>query len=1192
MSEPGDSYSASGDGEYDDKPALRMGAFFATRPRGLYGPGVAAKRRAENARVRELEAELVTDDAVISGQPYWTPLGPSVNAHGQAAGQPPVSGKVSAIKVAPGGQRAYIGSANGGVWLTEDRGVTWRPIEEDRTTPPALRVGREQDSMAVGGIAVAFGATRAADVVYVGTGELVRMRPPGSSEDEFGSAQHYFGIGVLRYTWSGDVAVGTAEAAGPFGSPGSLAGQSFGTMFVDPANREVVWAATRIGFHARTGTGAWAHHQLAPAPAMDIACDVALAGTGTDRRVYVAYAGSGVVGIFDPTQSPPRFVGQISGIPTAPGNLPAYRLGITAVARGVGDHLVYALGESGRVYRAQASSETGFTEIAGSPLTGSQQLWFTMDIAVERGTTDVLWLAGSAAFDSLTLTRGTVDSTAGSLKLTNQTQIGTGIHADGHAIEFADDGTAWVGTDGGVWTAPAPYTLGTFVARNTGLAITQQTYMGADPNTDAIIYCGAQDNGLNRFRGSASWEHVGNGDGGGAAVNGLDPLKVFSGVCCPSGFQASIDGTNFAGKAVPFAPGSWNFYTPIATVMSPPAASHHREDHPLLAIAADKLYVSDDWAGTWEAVSVALRVAIGTGGPTAVAAAVAAIPGDRVVKVFGASPLDIAGAQRLQGTDTWKTIAGLTTTGLPANFHISALAVADAASNSLYVTLAGAASQRVWFFDGTTWHDSGLSAGGTPLNVPAHAVVCNGPSDVYVGTDVGVFKGKRTGTSWQWTPLNAGLPECAVTDLAIHAKTRLLRAATHGRGVWEMPLNPQLTQPDSELYFRANGVDTGRILNGSRLPGINGSFDPTVPGRVSHHWYSPDLKVIPKESLANPPAAADFLDHHLLVDRMDPTTSLELISSRTNHFFVQVHNRGWKSAGSLHVAVLVAACGAGVPPLGRPDYASLLAAGDLSFGGSQWFPVGPVRTPVGRVDARNPLVVSWLNVDFPSLGLPNTETHFCAVAFVTSPDDPRGLSSTSVDNLAISDPHVGQRNLQLLPLPPPGPVAAPEMIVVDAWNPSQDPVVVEIGFEAHEHVGDLSVVVSPVTVDTGVEVAGFAQVQLTEFDDPMAGHWQRWIGEAREHLAADDLPERPLLRAQVDQLAELDFSRVFMGRVTPERSPGFRGVRLPPGKRAVMAVAVHPADVRPGAILNVVQRQDGQVVRGTTIQLRQRPAAS
>jgi hypothetical protein len=224
--------------------------------------------------------------------------------------------------------------------------------------------------------------------------------------------------------------------------------------------------------------------------------------------------------------------------------------------------------------------------------------------------------------------------------------------------------------------------------------------------------------------------------------------------------------------------------------------------------------------------------------------------------------------------------------------------------------------------------------------------------------------------------------------------------------------------------------------------------------------------------------------------------------------------------------------------------------------------------------------------------LPNTETHFCAVAFVTSPDDPRGLSSTSVDNLAISDPHVGQRNLQLLPLPPPGPVAAPEMIVVDAWNPSQDPVVVEIGFEAHEHVGDLSVVVSPVTVDTGVEVAGFAQVQLTEFDDPMAGHWQRWIGEAREHLAADDLPEHPLLRAQVDQLAELDFSRVFMGRVTPERSPGFRGVRLPPGKRAVMAVAVHPADVRPGAILNVVQRQDGQVVRGTTIQLRQRPAAS
>src|SRR5262245_57599965 len=53
-----------------------------------------------------------------TGSVYWTPIGPSVVAFGQATNSPPVSGRVTAIVAGPGSSRVYLGSANGGVWYS------------------------------------------------------------------------------------------------------------------------------------------------------------------------------------------------------------------------------------------------------------------------------------------------------------------------------------------------------------------------------------------------------------------------------------------------------------------------------------------------------------------------------------------------------------------------------------------------------------------------------------------------------------------------------------------------------------------------------------------------------------------------------------------------------------------------------------------------------------------------------------------------------------------------------------------------------------------------------------------------------------------------------------------------------------------------------------------------------------------
>jgi hypothetical protein len=55
-----------------------------------------------------------------------------------------------------------------------------------------------------------------------------------------------------------------------------------------------------------------------------------------------------------------------------------------------------------------------------------------------------------------------------------------------------------------------------------------------------------------------------------------------------------------------------------------------------------------------------------------------------------------------------------------------------------------------------------------------------------LGADIGVWHSPDGGL--HGNPLQNGLPDAPVFDLQIHPMRRLLRAATHGRGVYEIPL--------------------------------------------------------------------------------------------------------------------------------------------------------------------------------------------------------------------------------------------------------------------------------------------------------------------------------------------------------------------------------------------------------------------
>ncbi len=120
-------------------------------------------------------------------------------------------------------------------------------------------------------------------------------------------------------------------------------------------------------------------------------------------------------------------------------------------------------------------------------------------------------------------------------------------------------------------------------------------------------------------------------------------------------------------------------------------------------------------------------------------------------------------------------------------------------ANTAYVTLSAFGVTNVWktttlssLADGGGFAPTWAAANGTGANVlpqvPVNALVVDPTNSnrLYAGTDIGVYTSGDGGTNW--LPFGTGLPRVAVFDLAITAAPRQVRIATHGRGLWQIPV--------------------------------------------------------------------------------------------------------------------------------------------------------------------------------------------------------------------------------------------------------------------------------------------------------------------------------------------------------------------------------------------------------------------
>jgi hypothetical protein len=1098
--------------------------------------------------------------AGVPGANNWVPIGPSVARKGQATGNPPISGRAGRLAIAPGGMRVYVASADGGVWRSDNGGESWRPTMDGFDLDPA---GAIATSNTCGAIAI---DPANPDRVYVGTGE-------GDVDVYFGSRllnslPSYRGVGPIVSNTGG--ASWTAE---PTDSPAtSLVGAAFFDMAIDPADPERVVAGTSIGLYRREPDGAGGHRWTRKRPNRHSSVVACLNGATT--TFYAAEWGVGVFVSSDGDTWAPVGTG-----------FPAGSSRISVAAQPTDETVLYALVASGSSFQGLYRLDGGagpWRVVSGLPSLGGQAV-YNIPLAVDPNNVDRVYMAGQVFGGDGSIFRCAVTSSGAGPSLTysmTSTFIGTGVHADVHDLVHVpgDSSTLWTGCDGGVWRTTDATGAATFEHRNTGLATFCCNQFSQDPAQPAIGMVGLQDNGTARYTGEEAWLHVAGGDGGTPAIDWSNSRNII----------VNINGSTYLSTNGAQSSGSFSFITgaggPVfgSTLATTPYNPGTPADSGYVAWGAGmtnygrELYISSTFGASW-------------------GAAVATF----TQRIFA---LDFASSSRLYvGTTggqvfqldrtgtTWSTpvridnAAGgaLPLAGLITDIEVDPF---DTTESSVYVTFGGVGDARhVWHYDGTQWTDRSGSGSMRLLDSAHNAIVVDpaNTSDVYVGADVGVWRSTDRGMTW--SPMQNGLPDAAVFDLQLHPTARLLRAATHGRGMFEWRLDPP-AQADVDLYVRDTALDVGRF------PTVEGFTDPeTWPAVPVLHYLSRNIKVdVPTPAgYQTPTSAIDFLQFNdVIVDGSAGVATIDPAAGTVvNRVYVEAHNRGIVPASSVQVTLLVTRPAIALAPL-PTGYETNIANG-TAISDANWQTVGIVT--LGNLRAGFPQVAAF---PLPSTMLPPpadlpAHAHHCSLAFLHSPQDPFSNTMTSPDGLTVTDRKVAQRNLNIVPFigipPPPG--AGDTWVAVDVFGVDKKERQTDLLIDIKGFLGKFSILLPEQYLRTA---EGFKEGNHKDADE-----WaDRHFGRVREFIENRRFNEKAC--EQMLQDMEVALGRpLVVAEGGRERQCFVRDLRLGFGERLPLFVRIQPEYFKEGTTqdIHIVQydAETREILGGNTWRLAATP---
>ena len=778
----------------------------------------------------ERTARTGTDGNDFTDSPQY--IDPTSGFSNSGAGDRWVSGRMTALATAPDGS-VFAGAADGGVWKSSDGGQHWTALTDT------------QDTLSIGALLVTGSGSHY--TVYAGTGEantsqdsyagvgVIASSDGGASWHRVGGPE-LNGALIFRLTQDGSTLfAATSHGLYRFDTATSTtwtavlqpAGPPSGTNFNIVVGNMISDVAVRPGTNGQQVVAVAGWRGGAPTNGLYLSND------GGAHFTYLA--------------NPQGWV-----TPKAEGRTTlAYSAAGDRVYAIVQSPYLLNVGTNGKtllegIYESKNGDPGGpWTKIAtssklassGSAQTISRigkgygpgiQAWYNQFLVVDPANKDHVYAGLEEVYE--TQNDGSSWNTVGPYWnfgfkcFSNDPFEGTcnhnQAHSDQHAAVIAG-GKLYVANDGGVYArALTNHNVGDWDNLNAHMDALQ--YYSAQGSGDSTVYGGLQDNGSNKVfptTGTVLDDHgqpidvssvqVFGGDGGYTLVDPANSQNVITEYTDLTALKSTDGGAN------------WHFIAPsdpdprfIAPITMDRTNSNHLvaggalvwNSEAGVAGTTANTGAATDWKSIFD-----VRNALGGNAASQVTALDAITVGDtQYVAAAWCGPCNPsfstgggfeAGLVMLNnGGGTWHATAQECTGssacpagGLP-NRYITGIKVDPADPSHAYLSLSG--YSRHWIigpddpgvghvYETTTGGSSWTDISGNLPDIPANDIVLYGQT-LIAASDIGVYTSTDNGATWQ--RLGTNLPHVVVSQILVDPNGTLV-AATHGRGIWTIPLS-------------------------------------------------------------------------------------------------------------------------------------------------------------------------------------------------------------------------------------------------------------------------------------------------------------------------------------------------------------------------------------------------------------------
>jgi len=741
----------------------------------------------------------------------------------RAVGPAVISGRIQSLAVNPKNRaHYYVGVASGGMWRTDNNGITWNPVFEN------------EGSYSIGTVVM---DPKDSNVIWVGTGENNSQRSVG------------YGDGVYR----------SDDGGKSWKNMGLKKSEHIARILIDPRDSNVIYVASQgplwgpggdRGLYKSTDGGKTWKHSLNISENTGVT-DVVMDPSNPDilyaasyqrrRHVFSFINGGPESAIHKSTDAGATWTKLKSGLPTV--DLGRIALAISPTDPNILYAHVEAAERRGGIFR---SRDRGATWEKRNDFDATAMYYST--IYVDPKNPDRLYVMNTFGMMS--------DDGGKTLRRIGQRNK----HVDEHALWVDPNDTNYLlsGTDGGLYES---YDGGANWHHKSNLNVGQFYDVTVD-NSEPFyyIYGGTQDN--NSLGGpsrtinaygivNSDWFITNGGDGFRSQVDPTDPNIIYA----ESQYGGLVRYNRKTGEALGIQPQEgkgepglrWNWDSPL--IISP-------HQHTRLYFAANKLFQSDDRGNTWRAISADLTRQIdrdklpmmGKIWPPEAVAKHASTSSFGNIVALAESPHK-AGVLYV-GTDdgliqvtedngaNWRKIEKFTS--VPDGTYVSRIAASHHHDRTVYATFDNHknADFKPYVLKstdaGNTW--TPITAN-LPENGPVLAIAEDfvNPRLLFVGTEFGLFFSVDGGA--KWTQLKGNMPTIPVRDIVIHKREADLVAATFGRGFYVLdditPLRnfkPESLQQEATLYpVRKAMMYIEATPNGSRGKGSLGESFFTAP---------------------------------------------------------------------------------------------------------------------------------------------------------------------------------------------------------------------------------------------------------------------------------------------------------------------------------------------------------------------------